>query len=123
MKFDTELRLVIDRKETAFERYIDSIIAGDIKKFKIKEEFIMFETLRQEYVAKLNALENADIEALVEEKVNEVRQQIREEVVAKHNEEVTIAKLQVKAIDELIANEEAKNISTESVENHEIIGG
>lgn len=121
MRFETEISAEI--KDTSFERYIDSVIVGDIKEFKIKEEFIMFDNLRAEYVEKLHNLENTDIEILVEAKVNEVKQHIREEVVAEHNEKIAIARLQVKAIDELIANEEAKNYSAENVENNEIVEG
>ena len=67
MKFKTELRIIIDRKETLFDKYINRVISGDIKNLTIKEEYIMLEALkiqREEYVAELERLKNTNLEEI-----------------------------------------------------------
>ena len=77
-----------------------------------------FAQRKAELEAERFALENADIEALVNAKFEEVKQGIREEVIAKHNEEIEDKNIEIKAIERLIAREVAK-IEAETVEGQE----
>lgn len=80
----------------------------------------MLEQLKEKYVAELQKIEAQDIEILVNEKLNEVKEQIREEVVAKHNDEILVAKLKVQAVEEMIADQaEIEEAAEENDENME----
>ena len=123
MRVPTELRIVTNEKETAFGKYIDNYLVGDIEKITIKEEWFMLEEMREKYAAKLQELEAQDIEVLVQARLKEEEDKIRQEVVSKHNDEVLLAKLKVQAVDEMIADqaEEVSNEdNTEDRENMEV---
>lgn len=68
----------------------------------------MLEELRERYAAKLQEIEAQDIEVLVKDRLAEVEADIRAEVVAKHNDEVLLAKLKVQAVDEMLADQVAE---------------
>ena len=132
MKHPTEWRIFIERKKGLLEMYIDSIIAGDIKNLIIKEDMIMLEMLKnkkESVIAELNELELVDLNALVEEELNKVREEIKARVVAEHESKVKFINVKIEALDELIAEEEAKELealaNNEEVvdENIENIGG
>lgn len=113
----TELRVNDNRRETVFDKYIDGFITGDIENLIIKEEWFMLEELREKYAARLQELEEQDIEVLVRKRVAEVEAEIRAEVVAKHDDEVLLAKLKVQAVDEMIADQSAElNVEENIVE-------
>lgn len=120
MKYKTEWRIFDNRKIGPLEKYISSYLAGNIKNLTIKEEWIMLEQLKEKYVAALQKIETQDIEVLMNEKLNEVKEQIREQVISKHNDEILVAKLKVQAVEEMIAdqaeNEEAADENEENME-------
>ena len=116
MKNPVDFKIIINKKETLLSKYIGSYLAGDIKNLIIKEEWLMLDRLREKYAQKLQEVETQDIEILVEERLNEVKEQIRQEVIAKHNDEILIAKFKVQAIDELIAEQEPEASEGDAVE-------
>ena len=81
----------------------------------------MLEQLKEKYVAQLQEIEAQDIEVLVNAKLDEVKEEIRQEVIAKHNDEILVAKLKVQAVDEMIADqvENEENADNENEENME----
>ena len=81
----------------------------------------MLEQLKEKYVAQLQEIEAQDIEVLVNEKLNEVKEEIRQEVIAKHNDEILVAKLKVQAVEEMIADqvENEENADNGNEENME----
>lgn len=106
MNFPSEFKILINKKGTLLDKYINSYLAGDIKKLIIKEEWLMLEEMRKKYAEKLQEIESQDIEILVEEKLNEVKEQIRQEVIAKHNDDILIARFKVQAVEEMITDQE-----------------
>ena len=122
MRTLSELRMVTNRKETALDKYISSYLAGDIENLIIKEEWIMLDELKEKYVANLQEIEAQDVEVLVKERLKEEEDKIRQEVIAKHNDEILLAKLKVQAVDEMIADqaEELHECDTEDRENMEV---
>ena len=81
----------------------------------------MLEKLREKYATKLQEIESQDIEILVEEKLNEVKEQIRQEVIAEHKDKILIAQFQVKAIDELIEDQEKELEAQEGIDETDCI--
>ena len=118
----TELRAEYMQRETVFDKYIDSCITSDIKNLIIKEEWFMLEEMREKYVAKLQELEAQDIEILVQTRLKDEEEKIRQEVVAEHNDKILLAKLKVQAVDEMIADqaEELHECDREDRENMEV---
>lgn len=105
MKYLSELRVYYKPKKNIFERYIDSLLAGDIKNLTIKEEWIMLEKLtlqREEYAAELERLRNADLDAVVNARFELVKAKIAEEVIAEHDKKLAEAELNVKHYDFVI---------------------
>ena len=120
MKIQTELKVVDNRKETILDKYIDNFLAGNIKNIIIKEEWIMLIELREKYVANLQELESKDIELLVQARLKEEEEKIRQDVVSKHNDEILLAKLKVQAVDEMMADQEKlQDCNTEDLDNVE----
>ena len=89
----------------------------------------MLKNKKESVIAELNELELADLNALVEEELNKVREEIEARVVAEHESKVKFINVKIEALDELIAEEEAKALealaNNEEVvdENIENIGG
>ena len=105
MKYLSELRVYYKPKKNIFERYIDSLMAGDIKNLTIKEEWIMLEKLtlqREEYAAELERLRNADLDAVVNARFELVKAKITEEAIAEHNEKLAEAARNVEHYDFVI---------------------
>lgn len=132
MRIDTECRICIDRKESFLDKYISRVISGDINILVIKEEWIMLERLKEQrefYVSELEALKLADLELVKAEKLELVREQIAQEVEAEHNAKIAEAELKISHYDFVIAEEEAKQVVEEEVEEevcineNEVIGG
>lgn len=82
----------------------------------------MLDELKEKYVANLQEIEAQDVEVLVKERLKEEEDKIRQEVIAKHNDEILLAKLKVQAVDEMIADqaEELPECDTEDCENMEV---
>lgn len=111
MKELTELRIMIDQKETIIDKYINRVISGDIKNLTIKEEWIMLEALkiqREEYVAELERLKNTNLEEIKNARFELIREQIALEVEKELADKVTAAELNVAHYDFVITNLEAK---------------
>lgn len=53
-------------------------------------------------------LENANLDVLVNERFEQVREQIREEVIAEHKSKIEDKDVEIRAIERLIAREVAK---------------
>ena len=68
----------------------------------------MLEELRERYAARLQELEAQDIEVLVQARLKEEEDKIRQQVTAEHNDEVLLAKLKVQAVDEMLADQVAE---------------
>ena len=89
----------------------------------------MLKNKKESVIAELNELELVDLNALVEEELNKVREEIKARVVAEHESKVKFINVKIEALDELIAEEEAKELealaNNEEVvdENIENIGG
>ena len=76
--------------------------------------------LREKYVANLQELESKDIELLVQARLKEEEEKIRQDVVSKHNDEILLAKLKVQAVDEMMADQEKlQDCNTENLDNVE----
>jgi hypothetical protein len=118
MRFESEYKIIVDRKKSLLEKYIDSCSTGNIENLIIKEEWIMLEQLREKYVAQLEEMKAQDIEVLVKEELDKVVEQIRAEVVANHEKNIVLAELKVKAVDEMINDE----CSTDEQENENMEG-
>lgn len=121
MNYPSELKILINKRETLIDKYISNYLVGDIKKIIIKEEWIMLDELREKYATKLQELETQDIEIFVEEKLNEVKEQIRQEVIAKHNDEILIARFKVQAVDEMIADQQKEFDNPEGVDEADCV--
>ena len=121
MRYPVELKIIINKKETMIDKYISSYLAGDIKNLMIKEEWLMLEEMRKKYAEKLQEIESQDIEILVEEKLNEVKEQIRQEVIAKHNDDILIARFKVQAVEEMIEDQEKELADSEGIDETDSI--
>lgn len=122
MRTLSELRIVSNQKQTAFGGFVDKYLDGKTQKLIIKEEWIMLDELKEKYVAKLQEIEAQDVEVLVQERLKEEEDKIRQEVIAKHNDEILLAKLKVQAVDDMIADQAAEllDCDTEDRENMEV---
>lgn len=82
----------------------------------------MLDQLRAKYVAQLQELESENLEVLVQERLKQEEEKIRQEVTDEHNDKVLVAKLKVQAVDEMIADqvENEENADNENEENMEV---
>lgn len=82
----------------------------------------MLDQLRAKYVAQLQELESENLEVLVQERLKQEEEKIRQEVTDEHNDKVLVAKLKVQAVDEMIADqvENEENADNENNENMEV---
>lgn len=129
MRFKTELRIMTEQKETAFDRYINRVISGDIKNLTIKEEYIMLEILkekREAYAAELEQLkQTTDLEAIKNARFELVKETIAKEVEDEFNAKLAAVELKISHYDFVIAEEEEKAAAELTVAEHveEIVEG
>lgn len=74
----------------------------------VEELIKILEAEKAKYVAERNAVQGENIDRLVAEKLEEVKAQIREQVIAEHNSKFAEVDLEVKALERLIANKIAE---------------
>lgn len=75
----------------------------------LMEELIkILEAEKSKYVAERNAVQGENIDRLVAERLEEVKAEIREKVIAEHNSKFAEVDLEVKALERLIANKIAE---------------
>lgn len=74
----------------------------------VEELIKILEAEKAKYVAERNAVQSENIERTVAERLEEVKAQIREQVVAEHNSKLAEVDLEVKALERLIANKIAE---------------
>ena len=81
----------------------------------------MLDQLRAKYVAQLQELESENLEVLVQERLKQEEEKIRQEVTDEHNDKVLVAKLKVQAVEEMIADqvENEENADNGNEENME----
>ncbi len=136
MKVATEWRLIIDRHESLLDKYIDSVMAGNIKNLTIKEEWIMLERLKKQrevYVAELEELKSTDLEAIKNARFELVKELIAKEVEDELNTKLAAVELKISHYDFVITDEEEKAkkeleaeieaTNEEQVVENETIGG
>lgn len=117
---------------TLFDDYICGVlkIPPDIienfrKEGNMANELIeLYAQRKAELEAEKLAKENADVEALVNAKFEEVKDEIRAEVLKVHYAEIDDISLEIKAIERLIAREEAKvELVEEKLDEQEVPEG
>lgn len=110
----TELRIYYKRKKTLIDKYIDSLLAGDIKNLTIKEGYIMLEKLkaqREVYLNELETLKSTDIESLKLARLEEVKPEIFKQVEDEHQAKVDNVETKIKHYDFVISELEAATIA------------
>ncbi len=118
----TEIRIYYDRKETVFDKYIDSLLAGNIENLTIKEGYIMLERLKNQrgvYAAELEKLKSTDLEAVKNARFELIKEKIAEEVEMEFNEKLTNIKTKIEHYDFVIDELEMKAVEEIVVENVE----
>lgn len=86
-----------------------SIINLDKKEVNMTNEYIEgFAQRKAELEAEKAQLENANLDILINEKFEQVREQIKEEVVAEHKAKIVDKDVEIRAIERLIAREVEK---------------
>ncbi len=136
MRIASEWQLLIERRRSLLEMYIDSVAAEDIKNLTIKEEWIMLERLKEQrevYVAELEELKKTDLEAIKNARFELVKEMIAKEVEDELNAKLAAVELKVSHYDFVIADEEEKAkkeleaeieaTNDEQVVENETIGG
>lgn len=118
MKFESELKIIINKKETLIDKYINSFFAGNIKNLTIKEDYIMLERLkerREVYVAELERIKTTtDLEAIKNARFEIVKEQIEREVIDEFNSKLSDVENKIKNYDFVI--NELEMTSTDEVD-------
>lgn len=135
MMFKTELRTFYKLGETPLDKYIDSIVAIDINNLTIKEEDDMLEKLlerieamkvkKEVYVAELENLKATNLDEIINNRFELVKETIAKEVEDEFNVKLAEAELKVAHFDFVIAEDEKEldQLRTEAeqpVENTEV---
>ena len=110
MKVKTEFRITIKKKADLLDRYIENFLNGN-KKLIIKEDWFMLEILknqREKYVAELELLKQANLDAIKAERFEASKEQIAAEVEREHNEKIAEVEVKISHYDFVIKMEEEK---------------
>lgn len=119
VRFPTEFRMFVEKKETPLEKGISSFIAGNIKNLTIKEEWIMLENLKEKRDAYIAELENikatTDLNAIINERFEAVKETIAKEVEDEFNAKLAEVEKKISNYDFVIAELEAESVVAEEV--------
>lgn len=119
MQEPTELRIIVNKQETPFEKGISSMIADNIENLIIKEDWIVLERLkaqREVYIAEVEKLKATDLEAVKNARFELIKEKIAEEVKEEFDKKLAEVELKVAHYDFVIAEEEQNvDIATEVI--------